>query len=581
MSLKDGSVIDAASPHLGAETLQAALAHYGQAPKSAAPIWQRMLLGLQARLGATRLFSTFHGGIFFDTAEFTARIKTEGDAGLQLDPFTGLSVASISGQSMKLALGGLDAPGGIVAHVLARIQSNIDHNLYLSFLGESRLRFRFSNIGVSFVERDLTFNADMKALSFYTFHVDDDFVSIFVNGELRARKKRRETAAFTSLALELYKHRSADLGYSLMGLEVAAVPHHAPPLAFALEARQQHLAREIARGDIDAVFEWLDCFDDLDLDDHAAAVLAMIERHIAVSRGFREWVVDELLDRLKPATRTAWLERSRGTMPRPLVSVDHVTVKLARQPSRQFALSRLFRKAGDGYFNAVDGVTFRAYPGDIVGIIGANGAGKSTLLKAIAGLLPIAAGEIRLSAVPLLLSPGLGIRNELSGRDNIYLALYFMGLTYAEASRLVDGIIEFSELGEAIERPFKFYSDGMKSRLIFSVATAAAPEIIMLDELLNAGDIAFQQKAGQRMDEVIGRAQAALVVTHSVGFVLEKCTKALLLSNGSQVLFGRPKQVVSRYFEELHMEMPQVGGSPGETPSTISPPGLFLGEKSF
>jgi ABC-type polysaccharide/polyol phosphate transport system ATPase subunit len=121
----------------------------------------------------------------------------------------------------------------------------------------------------------------------------------------------------------------------------------------------------------------------------------------------------------------------------------------------------------------------------------------------------------------------------------------------------------------------------MKSRLIFSIATTAKPEILMLDELLSAGDIAFQQKAAKRMDEVITGAHVALVVTHGVGFVLEKCTKALLMAHGKPLYFGSPKIAVSRYFEELHLTaLPDVSVAP---PAALPIPvhGMFLGSSSI
>jgi ABC-type polysaccharide/polyol phosphate transport system ATPase subunit len=167
--------------------------------------------------------------------------------------------------------------------------------------------------------------------------------------------------------------------------------------------------------------------------------------------------------------------------------------------------------------------------------------------------VPITAGKITLKGRHLLLTPGLGIRDELSGRDNIYLAGCFMGLTLRQVDRIYDEIVEFSELQDFIQQPFKFYSDGMKSRLIFSIATSVAPDILMLDELLSAGDIKFQFKAAKRMDDLISRAKIVIVVTHSVRFVAEKCSKALLLSHGKQIYYGDPRAAIAHYLNELHM----------------------------
>nr|MBP7653145.1 ABC transporter ATP-binding protein [Candidatus Dependentiae bacterium] len=216
-------------------------------------------------------------------------------------------------------------------------------------------------------------------------------------------------------------------------------------------------------------------------------------------------------------------------------------------------VARLLKRKKLDYFYALTNINFKVYKGDIIGIIGANGAGKSTLLKAIAGLVPIKTGKIGIFGQHLLLSPGMGIRNELSGRDNIYLAGCFMGLTKNKIDKIFDEIVEFSELSEFIDQPFKFYSDGMKSRLVFSIATNIAPEILMLDELLSAGDIKFQQKAAKRMDELIDKAKVVVIVTHSVSFVKQKCNKALLISHGKQIYYGDPDIAVTYYFNELHM----------------------------
>ncbi len=179
------------------------------------------------------------------------------------------------------------------------------------------------------------------------------------------------------------------------------------------------------------------------------------------------------------------------------------------------------------------------YQGDTLGIIGANGAGKSTLLKTIAGLVPIKAGEVSLYAKHLLLSVGLGAREELTGRENIYLSGCFLGLSKRQIDALFDEIVDFSELGEAIDRPFKYYSDGMKGRLVFSIATSVSPDILMLDELLSAGDLYFQQKAAKRMDELIERSKAVVVVTHGMDFVLKKMQQSFVDESWKSRFFWR------------------------------------------
>ena len=191
------------------------------------------------------------------------------------------------------------------------------------------------------------------------------------------------------------------------------------------------------------------------------------------------------------------------------------------------------------------------------------------MLRTMRGLVPIRTGEITLRTAPFLLSPGLGIRQELSGGENIFLACCFMGLTTQNKQNLTMTLLIFPNLREFIEQPFKFYSDGMKSRLVFSIATAVAPDLIMLDELLSAGDIAFQRKAARRLEEMIGRTKSVIVVTHGIQFVLQRCTKALLIARGEQIAYGSPETVVARY-----LDLVQVGGATGGMDRPIGADGL-------
>ena len=152
----------------------------------------------------------------------------------------------------------------------------------------------------------------------------------------------------------------------------------------------------------------------------------------------------------------------------------------------------------------------------------------------------------------MLLRPGVGMREELSGRENILCAGLYMGLSRKQIAEVIDEVIEFSELEDAIDRPIRYYSDGMRSRLIFSLATASSPEILLLDELLGAGDIGFRDKAARRLEKFLGGAKVVIVVTHGIGWVREKCNKALYLNNGRVGYFGDPETACDRYLRELH-----------------------------
>ncbi len=233
--------------------------------------------------------------------------------------------------------------------------------------------------------------------------------------------------------------------------------------------------------------------------------------------------------------------------PYPLLSLQGVAVEYARDPTARKGLSKILAGAQEQTFKALDNVDINAYPGDIIGVIGKNGAGKSTLLRAIQGSTPLSAGEIKIWGSSMLLRPGTGMSGELSGIQNIVRSAIFMGFSPKEAEDLIAEVVEFAELGQHIEKPYKYYSDGMRARLVFALATTVSPDILMLDELLGAGDRSFQEKAMQRLQDMIGRAKVVLVVQHTTDFVLKQCTKCLYLSNGSQKYFGDPAIAAEMY----------------------------------
>lgn len=201
------------------------------------------------------------------------------------------------------------------------------------------------------------------------------------------------------------------------------------------------------------------------------------------------------------------------------------------------------------YWWVLRDISFSLNKGETLAIIGRNGAGKSTLLRVIAGMIAYDEGDVRVYGKPLLLTPGLGFRDELSGRENIEVGGVILGLTKRRIREKTDEIIDFAELRDAIDRPFKYFSDGMKARLIFSVATSVEPEILMLDELLSAGDISFAEKAVMRMDQLIEQAQSIIIVTHNLKFVRDHCTKALYLKDGRIKYLGEPNVAV-QFFED-------------------------------
>ena len=205
-------------------------------------------------------------------------------------------------------------------------------------------------------------------------------------------------------------------------------------------------------------------------------------------------------------------------------------------------------KLGKDAFWALKDVNFKVKDKEILGVIGPNGSGKTTLCRTLSGLYRPDAGEVEVKGdVTALLSFGLGFNDLLSGYDNIYLNGMMMGIPKEEIRRLEKDIIEFAELEKAIHRPVKEYSSGMKSRLGFSIAAMLKPDVFVVDEALSAGDLAFREKATERMQDMLGEAKAVILVTHSLGVVEKVCTRAIWLSEGQVQFDGDPKEAVEAY----------------------------------
>jgi ABC-type polysaccharide/polyol phosphate transport system ATPase subunit len=216
----------------------------------------------------------------------------------------------------------------------------------------------------------------------------------------------------------------------------------------------------------------------------------------------------------------------------------------------------MFWKRQDVYreFEALHDVSFSVKRGEVVGIIGPNGAGKTTLLKMIAGLLPVTEGEIRVRGKVLaLLALGVGVHPEFSGRENIYFIGLILGMSREEIDAKVQSIIDFSEIGAFIDQPFRTYSSGMKARLLFSISMSADPEILIVDEALATGDMAFVRKCEQRIRELCASGVTVLFVTHNLMQVNNLCDRSILLMNGKIACSGPPIEVFNRY-RELYIE---------------------------
>ena len=203
-------------------------------------------------------------------------------------------------------------------------------------------------------------------------------------------------------------------------------------------------------------------------------------------------------------------------------------------------------------FVALSDISFDIPRGQVVGIIGANGAGKSTLLKLIAGVLKPSSGEIEVNGrVSALLELGSGFNDERTGRENVYVGGLYMGFTREEVDAKFEAIHEFSGIGAFINHPMKIYSSGMKSRLAFALATAVDPEILIIDETLSVGDVAFERKSFARIREFREQGKTILVTTHFGGVLEQIADRALYIRRGRLEIDGMVKPVVARYMRDM------------------------------
>ena len=202
-------------------------------------------------------------------------------------------------------------------------------------------------------------------------------------------------------------------------------------------------------------------------------------------------------------------------------------------------------------FEAVKGVTFNVPKGQILGIVGKNGSGKSTLLKAIAGIFSPDEGTIDLHGHSVsLLSIGVGFQNKLSGRENIYLSGMLLGFNKEQIDEKLDEIIEFSELGDFIDRPVKTYSSGMYSKLAFSITAILETEIMLIDEVLSVGDAKFKKKSYAKMKSLITNTERTVViVSHSSETLKSLCDTILWLHDGEIKMQGACDEVLPKYEE--------------------------------
>lgn len=245
----------------------------------------------------------------------------------------------------------------------------------------------------------------------------------------------------------------------------------------------------------------------------------------------------------------------------PVLEVAHVSVRYLTGDFKDIGLKEyVMRKLKNDYhvqeFWADCNITFSLEQGDMLGIIGVNGAGKSTLLKTVSGIMEPSEGYVkREGSIAALLELASGFDGELTVRENTYLRGAMLGYTRTFMDEKYNEIIDFAELRDFQDRPFKQLSSGMKSRLAFSIASLVAPDILILDEVLSVGDGTFQQKSAKKMREIIQGGATTILVSHSINQVEELCNKVLWLHKGEQIAFGDTAELCGLYRRFLNGEI--------------------------
>ena len=227
------------------------------------------------------------------------------------------------------------------------------------------------------------------------------------------------------------------------------------------------------------------------------------------------------------------------------VSIKYITGDFKSIGLKEYVVRRLKGDYHVKEFWANRNITFSLNEGDMLGIIGTNGAGKSTLLKAVSGIMRPSEGSItRHGTIAALLELGSGFDGDLTVKENAYLRGAMLGYTRRFMDETYEQIIDFAELKEFEDRPFKQLSSGMKSRLAFSIASLVKPDILILDEVLSVGDGAFRKKSESKMKEIINSGATTILVSHSLNQVRSMCSKILWLHKGRQITFGSDVQKI-------------------------------------
>lgn len=199
---------------------------------------------------------------------------------------------------------------------------------------------------------------------------------------------------------------------------------------------------------------------------------------------------------------------------------------------------------------ALNNINLTLNPGDRVGLVGFNGAGKTTLLRVIAGVYAPTSGTASvIGNISALTDMAMGIDHEASGRENVFMRSILLGMTYRQARALAPEIEDFTELGEYLDLPVRTYSSGMLLRLAFAITTSIEPDILIMDEMIAAGDASFMKKATDRINKLINKASIFVVASHSEDMLKQLCNRALWMHNGELMADGAVSEIISNYKE--------------------------------
>ncbi|GGR92482.1 ABC transporter ATP-binding protein [Micromonospora fulviviridis] len=262
-----------------------------------------------------------------------------------------------------------------------------------------------------------------------------------------------------------------------------------------------------------------------------------------------------MADQTQPAGNAAVVDA--GRVPTVVVDDVHVIYKIHKGATGGTtpvsALKRIVSRTNAPNIrevHAVKGVSFTAYEGEAIGLIGSNGSGKSTLLRAIAGLLPPARGAVYTQGQPSLLGVNAALLNDLSGERNVVLGCLAMGMTPEEVKRLAPEIIEFSginERGDFASLPMRTYSSGMGARLRFAISSAKKHDVLLIDEALATGDRKFRARSEQRVRELRDSAGTVFLVSHSISSIRDTCERTIWLESGVLRMDGPTDEVCDAY----------------------------------